>query len=282
MKKFIVLFILLTFAPFAMASDLIIATGSEGGGYERTGIKIAQSIKVQAAKRKLGKLQIDVVNTSGSLENIELFDEGEAHIAIMQADALALREPKSDYKVKPLGQEAVYWFANKKNDYYNLSDIEGVDNVLMVLVDGSGGQLTMQNFVKEDDGYKVNFDTAILADDLDDAMDIVATGTYKNKKVAGVLYVTSFGGFSSELAADYGKYIVVGSATDKDFNDTTINGEPLYTNCEIENDGLRGFSSSNTWTDNETVCLNSVVIYTKDLPKKVFKAVRKGITKALR
>lgn len=279
-KSIIALSVLLS--SNVMAGDLAIATGSEGGGYERQGLKIAQNIKAQAAKRKLGKIQVDVINTTGSLENIELFDDGEVQVAIVQSDALALNEPKTSYKIKPMGVEAVYWFANKKHEYYNLSDIEGVKDALMVLVDGSGGQVTMQNFVKEDGGYKVSLESAILADDLEDAMDIVATGTHKGKKVAGALYVTSFGGFSAELAKDYGKYIVIGSATDKDFNDATLNGEPLYVNCEIENNGLRGFSSSNTWTDNETVCMNSVVIYTKDLPRKVLKVVRKGITKALR
>lgn len=275
--------ILLGLVATAAAGDIVIATGSEGGGYERIGVSVARNIIVQAKKNKLAGVSVEVINTTGSKENLDLFNEGEVQVALTQADALAVYPPKVGYKYKVSHQEAVYWFANKKHKLYNLSDIEGAKDVLMVLVDGSGANVTMENFVNEDKGYKVNLDTAILADDLEDALDIVATGEYKGKKVAGVLHVTKMGGFSRELAQDYKKYIVVGSASDSDFNDAEVGGEPLYRNCEIENSGLGGFSSSNRFTDNDTVCMNSLVIYNKDaFDNKLSKVVRKGITKALR
>ena len=273
----------LAFTATANAGDIVIATGSEGGGYEYIGRNIGVNIITQARKKKLAGLGVEVINTTGSKENLELFSDGEAQVVLTQADALAVYPPTRPYKFKESHVEYVYWFANKKNKLYDLEDIEGAKDVLMVLVDGSGAQVTMENFVKEDSGYKINLDTSILADDLEDAMDIVAAGVYEGKKVAGLLHVTKKGGFSSELAKDFKKHIVVGSATDGDFNDSKVGDIDLYHSCEIENDGLRGFSSSNRFSDNETICMKALVLYSKDdFDKKVYKVVRKGITKALR
>ncbi|AUR89241.1 hypothetical protein NVP1121O_213 [Vibrio phage 1.121.O._10N.286.46.C4] len=272
----------LGFASVAMADDFIIATGSEGGGYEALGYKVAASVKKQADKKGVA-FDFEVLNTNGSLENIELFNDGDAQAAIVQADALSVSAPSRAYKSRSAHQEVIYWFANKKNGFTDLEDIEGRKDVVMVLVDGSGASVTMNNFAIEDKGYQVNFDNAVLADDLYDAMDIVSEGLYEGKKVAGLLHVTRAGKISSELREDFGSRIVIGELTDSDFNDALDeNKEPLYTSCEVSKKTAAGFKTATTFKP-DTLCMTAKVIYTTDFDdKKAKRVVRKGVTKATR
>lgn len=277
--KFLALTAAISLSAPALADDFVITTGGEGGGYERMGRLIAANIKKQASKSKV-ELDISVINSNGSIENIERLNSGDAHAAIVQADALNVMKPSIPFKAKKAHTETVFWIYNIKNDFSDLEDVEGNEDVVIVLVDGSGAVVTMQSFVQEDGGYKVNYDSAVYADDLYDAFDIVSEGTIDGVKVAGLLYVSNQ--IPSEVAMDFKGSVAVGELTDSDFNDAEdVNGESLYENCEVDKAKTNGLASG--WGDIDTVCLSAMVVYTTDLEdRKTEKAVKKGIIKALR
>lgn len=69
MKKLILSATLLVASVGALADDFIVATGGEGGGYERLGYQIVQSVEKQAAKKNV-RMDFEVLNTTGSVENL--------------------------------------------------------------------------------------------------------------------------------------------------------------------------------------------------------------------
>lgn len=213
------------------SSVFVIASGSEGGKYQHTAQQVAASIVLQARKRDLA-LTSRVINTNGSLENIELLNDADVQAALVQADVLNIRPPSLPITSKSAYQEHVMWVYNIEHGFDDLEDIEGSDSLLMVIVEDSGADITMQSFVAEDLGYKINYDKAVFVDDLYDAFDLVAEGRHQGQKIAGLLYVG--GQIPAEISADFKGSVAVGSATHSDFNDATdIAGEPLYSNCEI-------------------------------------------------
>ena len=79
MKKVLLALIICLYAHSAAASS--IATGPSGGSY----FQIAQDIKNVAAKEGI---ELQVMPTKGSLENIQLLGTGKVDLAIVQLDAL--------------------------------------------------------------------------------------------------------------------------------------------------------------------------------------------------
>jgi len=278
MKRVILLAAVAAISFTTVADDFVIATGGEGGGYERAGKMIASEIMKQAEKKDVD-FDYELVNTAGSVENIEMFNDGEAQLIIAQADALNVHQ-LSGGKAKGLYTEAVTWIYNVKNKYKDLEDIEKKKDVLMVLVDGSGGMVTMQSFVQEDSGYKVNYDNAILADDNYEAADIVCEGRFNGKKVAGMLIVGN--SIPNDIKADFKGCLGVGEATDGDFDEAKdINKEDLYTKCEINKSAIGGLDSP--MGDIDTVCVKAMAVYSTDLEeRKLPKLISKSINKAKR
>lgn len=277
MKK--LLLVTAMFSASVMSNDLVIATGGEGGGYESLGKTLKQYIQKQAARKQVD-FDFEVINSNGSVENIELLNDGDAQIAIVQADALNVNKPSVPVRTKSAYKETVFWIYNKKNGVEDLEDIEGSDKKLVVLVDGSGATITMKSFVQEDKGYSKNLENAVYADDNYDAADIVSEGRYNGKQVAGMLYVGK--SIPVEIAKDF-KGLAIGELTDSDFNDAKdIAGEPLYTNCDVETVKINGMATS-TIFDPSTICVNAMVVYADTFETRAeTKAVKKGINKALR
>ena len=279
MKPFIFT-VLALFSTTTLGDDFVIATGSEGGGYERIGHMLKQSIQKQADRKDVS-FDFEVLNTNGSLENLDLFNSGDVHAALVQADALNIKKPVLPYKAKSAHTEKVFWLYNLNNGFADLEDIEGNKKSRLVLVDGSGADITFQSFVQEDGGYDVNYKTAIFADDLYDAADVVCEGRLDGAKVAGLLYVGRK--VPAEIASDFKGCIGVGEATDSDFNDARdINGEPLYHNCTIDKAFASGLKTA-TWGSQDSVCVKAMVLYATDLEsRQAVAVVKKGVNKALR
>src|SRR6187551_1527451 len=81
MKKMLLVLIICLHASMGWA--FTIATGSSDGSY----FQIAQDIKNVAGKENI---DIQVMPTKGSLENIQLLGAGKVDLAIVQLDALRL------------------------------------------------------------------------------------------------------------------------------------------------------------------------------------------------
>ena len=124
MKKILLVLLLSFYAPTAWA--LTIATGPSDGSY----FQIAQDIKNVAAK---DGIDLQVLPSKGSLENLELLGSGKVDLAIVQLDALRF---VSDVMKQDLGlnlfekikvvmnlyPEEIHILTNKKDiqTFYNL------------------------------------------------------------------------------------------------------------------------------------------------------------------
>ena len=263
----------------AQADDLIIATGGEGGGYERLGYYIKQNIDQQSDRYKVD-FDTELMNTNGSVENIELLSDGTAKIAIVQADALSVMPPKVPFRAKSAYTEYGFWLFNKDHGIEDLSDIEGSKEYAIAIVEGSGSEVMLRSFVQEDNGYKPNLENAVFAMDNYDAADIVSEGRYQGKKVAGMIYIGSK--VPSEIARDFGN-IRIGEMTDSDFNDAKdVNGDSLYESCDIESNRTSGLKTSTTLNP-DTVCVKAMVVYADTFAdRKEVRAIKKGINKSVR
>lgn len=125
MRK-ILLALVLSFFYAHMAWALTIATGPSDGSY----FQIAQDIKNVAAKEGI---DLQVVATKGSLENLDLLSNGKADLAIVQLDALRFISDvvKQDLNVDVFDKikvvlnlypEEIHILTNKKDiqTFYNL------------------------------------------------------------------------------------------------------------------------------------------------------------------
>lgn len=263
----------------AQADDFVITTGSDGGFYQRVGNTFSQKIDSLSKGKRL--FDISVIESTGSVENIRRINDGEAQAAIVQSDVMSVMPASVPVRAKTAHTETVFWLYSSKHGISDLEGIEGDKNTLMVLVDGSGAMVTMQSFAKEDSGYQVNYDNAIIADSLYDAADIVSEGSYNGKKVAGLLYVGRH--VPAEIGQDFKGAINVGQATDSDFNDAEdVNGDPLYTNCAVNETKTAGLGAANSFFDNETVCLKAMIVYVQDLDRRSSKVIKRAANKTAR
>lgn len=275
----------LVLSTSAFAGDFVLKTGGEGGGYFKSGNRVGHSISAEQIKmnKKLNKkgkepvdFDVEVQTSNGSIENLEAFNEGDAQGIMVQVDALNLDKPGFKYKVRTSHTEPVLWLYNKELGYKDLSDVEGRKDFAIVVVEGSGGNVTLNSFIQEDDGYGKN--PQVQAMDFEDALDIVSEGEYEGTKVAGMIHVSNV--ISREIAADYLEFVGVGEATDGDFNDATdIEGNKLYTNCSVSLKQMGGLSAA-TWTDPDTVCVKSVFAWNiQDLSRNEQKVISKAARK---
>ncbi len=254
-------------------ADITIATGGEGGKYERAGVLIAAQLKKKGA-------DAEVINTTGSVENLQLLRDGDAHIVLSQADTLN-NSPVPGAKAKGLYTESVMWVYNPSLGFGDLNSIEKNKRVRMVLVDGSGAMSTMQSFVNEDSDWSWHYENAILVDDVYEAADIVAEGKYSGHKIAGMLYVG--GTLPAEIKEDFRGMLGIGEATDSDFDDAKdINGDKLYHKCTLNKKHFVGFKFGSMFSL-DTVCVQAMAVYSTDgLDPKVGREISKAINKARR
>ena len=98
---FLCLVVVVVFSASCFAQDkevLKLGTASEGGSYYRLGLSIKKVLKESGYR-------IDVLPTKGSVENIELLEQGELDLAVIQNDMAFF------------GEYGLYPFAGKKTSY---------------------------------------------------------------------------------------------------------------------------------------------------------------------
>ncbi|MEW5733793.1 MAG: TAXI family TRAP transporter solute-binding subunit [Thermodesulfobacteriota bacterium] len=167
---------LLTFLAFALvfasgasaAEPLRVATGGPNGTYCAFAKEIAAAAKGQG-------LDIEVLNTAGSMENIKLLKTGKADVAFVQSDVLGFllqteKNAAREFKVIfPLYNEEVQILANNK--IQSISDFKG--KRIVTGSQRSGSWLTVSNIIFQLAIPTVNKITDM---DPDDAVIAVLTG----------------------------------------------------------------------------------------------------------
>jgi len=222
----LLLVVMSTCAAAAERPQVRLCTGVENGVYDDAG---------KIIKRWAGqKLDVQLINTEGSIDNIEKAMGSECDAFIAQPDSLVQKakdSPGIKQQIRSIGvlhREYVQVLCNKESGLDDLGDLEGTKHTLDIGAPGSGAWTTWQNFVAEDDGYST---VVVKSDGGELALAAVATGDTDCMLVTSGLH----SGIMNMADANYSDTVAFVGANDKDFNDaTTIDGKPLYSYIKIK------------------------------------------------
>lgn len=211
-------------ATSASAADLTIAAGKAGRGYDKRAQQIAQ---------KMGGM--DVLNLSGSDDITRAVCDGRAHFGIAQIDALFQRAQEGcalfPIAAYPAQEYAMILFpeGSKKSSLHDL----GPEDTVLVDKAGSGTSLYWDTIViieRGDDGNKSSWSSAKTVN----APLEFASAMANANRVDAVVIVTD--PKSPQLLKLIAEGWNPGEFDDKDINDKTWNGAPLYTKATVKID----------------------------------------------
>jgi len=193
MKKIVLVLIICAHASMGWA--FTIATGPSDGSY----FQIAQDIKNVAAKEQI---DIQVMPTKGSIENIQLLGSGKVDLAIVQLDALrfvseVLKKQKdfdlfdSIKVILNLYPEEIHVLSNK-NDIQTFYQLEG--KRISVGTEGGGTAITAAVLLSV---YDLN--ATVSFDNFDDAMKKMEQGNLDAVMFVGGAPVPFIGKLNSKV-----------------------------------------------------------------------------------
>lgn len=262
MKKVIFGFLMAMFVIPAMAQNITMCTGLDGGFYDSFGKQIGNDIK--AASR--GDIEVGYINTKGSVDSAGRLKKGDCQIAILQADAVTSRPMPSDLSVTDAHEETIYWIHGEGGvkDFDDMSKDKN-KNLGVAIVGGSGAEVTLRNFGLVDKDFKdlniVPFTSWFRA--------AKATSEGRIRKggndilIAGMIYVGRQGNLSTEITGEFKDTLTIGEldvGAFKKVNDA--NNKPLYTTCPIaKSNGL----TTGTWGKPDTYCVKAQVVYNNEM-----------------
>jgi uncharacterized protein len=220
---------LLCFAAMAQparATGFRLCTGAETGNYFRAG---------HILKSKLTNVKFDVVQTQGSLDNLERITKGECDGAFVQSDALLVYSSKNAQALSTveragvLYQEQVHLLCNRSANISRVVDLTK-SHTVAIGPDGSGARTTWDAFVLADKKLygPVNTDTRSGVR----ALSAVADGS----QVQCLLWVGALGSsFMKNDAQAQGDRLVLVGTDDRDMtkNAKDQRGKAVYTYGEI-------------------------------------------------
>ena len=129
---------------------LRVAAGQVGGLYD----KFAHMFEKVASG-----MSVKIITTSGSLENLRLLSAGQADLALIQSDLLAMREKKLPGKELVTEQATLYieyvqLIANRRGGIKSVKDIDPSKNVIFIGPKGSGTAMTWEALCEQDERYR--------------------------------------------------------------------------------------------------------------------------------
>jgi len=256
--------------------------GAEGGFYESFAKQIANDVA------KAAKVQVEVLQTEGSVSSAQMLKDGDCDVAILQADAVISRPLPSDIAVSDAHKEAIYWLFGKGgvSDFGDMSDKEHKNKGIAV-VEGSGAEVTLRNFGNVDKDFKdLNI---IVFDDWFSAAKAAADGKVRRAKndipIAGMVYIGRPGNISSEITGEFKEDLTIGEIDVSSFKGVkdAIGGQ-LYSTCELTDKQTNGLKTS-TRLKPDTYCVNAQIVYNNELfdglDKKDVRLLRKSLDKAI-
>jgi len=242
----------------AETPTLTLCTGGAKGNYYFSGMQIREQAK--------GALNIEVINTKGTWDNLQKMARGECDAAIIQGDGWSVWNARNKSasldleRVDVLYKEYVHFYCNRESGIDEISDIENENGEYTMLIgkNGSGHQVTWQNFVLEDGGYGP-----------EEVKTLPIGGSRARTKVkAGIdaqcgIYVAGLNSrFMQEMDRDFGEYIRLIDIDDNDFNDTVDPaGNKIYEFVEIDSSIYRNIVG--IW-DIDTIAVPAVLVVKAD------------------
>ncbi len=126
---------------------LRVATGNPGGWYQKYG---------EMLKNKADSIDVQLIPSGGSLDNLRMLAENKADMAIVQSDVLAFMQPgdKVVTEQTTLYAEYAQLIANRNSGIKSLKDIDPRKNVVFIGPKGSGTALTWQGLAEQNEFYK--------------------------------------------------------------------------------------------------------------------------------
>jgi len=249
MKLILSLALAAILATTAAVADTI-TTGSKTGNYFRVGNKLNAALGGGHS----------VINSGGSVENLDRLVSGEAQIGLVQMDAYAWyinKHPGAEAKLEIMGElykECAYMAVRcngKVKDEDDLQTVEGAK--IAVGKQGSGTAVTWDYMIQLEDGYKnaaVDFKGGTRA-----------LGKLAAKQLDAVMWVTKprlDGKMAATVVAN--KDLCLVGFNDMDLNDKLPStGKPVYEFIKI--DTAKGFFNDKEIT---TACVDAVIIASAD------------------
>lgn len=260
-----------------MPESLRFCTGAEGGYYEKLGTTIGRKIVANTG------IQLDIINTGGSVESAELLKEKECDIGLLQADAATVLALPPDIEVTDAHMEAIYWLhkAGGMDDFADMTDTGNQAKYSVAVITGGGSQITLRNFGTVEEDYKGI--KPIEFDDWRAAGKAIAQGyTVRNGErieIAGGLYIGRVNAITNDIVEDFGALIEVGEIDDGDFTDVKDrNGNQLYQQCKLTDKDTSGIELSSTLSV-DTYCVRAQVIYNNDYHKTLDKSLQRKVSR---
>ena len=156
MKKLVCILTLLfvfVFTSIVLAENVIITTGSKKGNYYKFGLRIAKLLESKG-------YATTVLNSKGSVENLDRLMNKKAHIAIVQKDALAWyrkNKPESESNIDTIGElrdECVFVVAREDGKVDSDSDLQESGVKIATGKIGSGSCVTWNYMCQLEKGFK--------------------------------------------------------------------------------------------------------------------------------
>ncbi len=141
--KYKILLLVATLALSLQASAYTITTGGKSGAYFKVGNNLAKLVKG-------GK----VLESKGSVENLERLVSGEADIGIVQLDAYAWylsKHPKASAKIEIMGdlfKECIHIAVNKNGKVQDEDDLQSEGATIAIGPQGSGTAVSWDYMMK--------------------------------------------------------------------------------------------------------------------------------------
>ena len=220
--------------PPAQAEALRLCTGAESGNYYQAGRDIAARAK--------GRLDVEVVPTAGSLDNLDRLVSGACDAAVVQSDALyvyARRKPGTRLALEQsadLYEEKLHLICNKEAGLSKVTKLVPTQRVA-IGAPGGGTNITWEAFRLAD---KKRYE-AIPTDPYGGARALSRIGTMASEgtsRATCMAYVTGLRAPSMQEADEWAKNnpgkIVLVPADDSDLPGVKDDfGKPLYTRTAI-------------------------------------------------
>lgn len=231
----------------AQASEIIITSGYTGGSYHDVlGTNLAEILSEHGH-------DVTLLESSGSVQNLERLTDGEADIAFTQADAYAANRSSAEI-IGSLGEECLFIASSDASGIDDEDDLQSGNRKIAVGEQGSGSAASWDYARELEPGYMTSstyYQGGILAlskvkaGNLDAFLWVTTPGNYDHKYLKAV--------------RQEGSGLRMIDFNDWDMNDTLPNGEQVYEFRDVD-------LESGMFADSvEVPCTDLLVVANADL-----------------
>ncbi len=261
--KYNILLLIAMLTLSLQVSAYTITTGGKSGDYFKVGNNLVKLVKG-------GK----VIESKGSVENLERLVAGEADIGIVQSDAYAWylsKHPKASPKIEIMGdlfKECIHIAVNKNGKVQDEDDLQSEGATIAIGQKGSGTAVSWDYMMKLEPGYKKSAVSFIGGSR---ALSKLALSSKEDKSsIDAVMWVArpDLNNKFLKIVRENPKLKMI-EVDDKDLNDTYKPlGKPIYTFENLPTkDGL--FSKGKI----EVPCMEALIIARTDADDTVLESV---------